>query len=111
MGRAQTTLTYLTPHQIVESVELFFKETAKEEVTPEEWEMLQLAREGLLARDVLMPVLAELSALKKIKDTEGKTPEYLKRQPKAWKKAEGAINQWLALRTLRPQTQSSPLVT
>ena len=33
-------------------------------------------------------ILAELVALKHIKDTQGKTPEYLERQPKAWEKAE-----------------------
>ena len=32
-------------------------------------------------------ILAELVALKHIKDTQGKTPEYLERQPKAWEDA------------------------
>jgi rRNA-processing protein FCF1 len=33
-------------------------------------------------------ILAELVALKHIKDTQGKTPEYLERQLKAWEKAK-----------------------
>ena len=39
----------------------------------------------------LLEDLSELVRLKTIKDTDGKTPEYLDRQPKAWEQARAAI--------------------
>jgi hypothetical protein len=39
----------------------------------------------------LREALAELVELKRIKDTQGKTEEYLRRQPKAWEAASNSI--------------------
>lgn len=36
-------------------------------------------------------ILQELVELRQIKTTQGKTPEYLERQPKAWARAEEAV--------------------
>jgi len=38
--------------------------------------------------------LSELIELKRIKDTEGKTDDYLERQPKAWHAAEQSLDLW-----------------
>lgn len=53
---------------------------------------LQEAKEILTSeKAALAQALEELCELKIIKDREGKTPEYLKRQPKAWIAANQAI--------------------
>lgn len=41
--------------------------------------------------DEAVRVIDELVALKHIKDTQGKTAEYLRRQPIAWKEAQAFI--------------------
>lgn len=41
--------------------------------------------------DSLMDILSELVELRHIKTTQGKTPEYLERQLKAWARAEEAV--------------------
>lgn len=94
-------LPTLEPKEVIACVEDFFKFMAKDKVTEEEKLMLQLAKEGLLAREKLIPAITELVTLKRIKGQEGKTPEYEKRQPIAWKEADEALRQWLALRTGR----------
>ncbi|MDV4010016.1 hypothetical protein CMT57_09265 [Elizabethkingia anophelis] len=40
----------------------------------------------------MLSLLEELISLKHLKDTDGKTPYYLERQPKAWEKAKNLIN-------------------
>lgn len=40
----------------------------------------------------MLSMLEELVSLKHLKDTDGKTPYYLERQPKAWEKAKQLIN-------------------
>ncbi|MCT4190249.1 hypothetical protein HZP50_07055 [Elizabethkingia anophelis] len=40
----------------------------------------------------MLSLLRELISLKHLKDTDGKTPYYLERQPKAWEKAKNLIN-------------------
>ncbi|OPC51497.1 hypothetical protein BAY06_03985 [Elizabethkingia anophelis] len=40
----------------------------------------------------MLSLLEELISLKHLKDTDGKTPYYLERQPKAWEKAKQLIN-------------------
>jgi hypothetical protein len=42
----------------------------------------------------LASALTELVELKQIKGTQGKTPEYLERQPKAWERAKQLVETW-----------------
>ena len=39
----------------------------------------------------MIEMLEELVELKRIKDLDGKTPDYLQRQPKAWEKAKSLL--------------------
>lgn len=41
--------------------------------------------------DEMIEMLEELVELKRIKDLDGKTPDYLQRQPKAWDKAKSLL--------------------
>ena len=60
-------------------------------VTPEE--QLKLAAYNVVIKNnqELRAIIRELLTLKWYKDTFGKTPEYLERQPKAWEKAMEAV--------------------
>ena len=46
---------------------------------------------GTVRTELLEGIIRELLTLKWHKDTFGKTPEYLERQPKAWEKAMEAV--------------------
>ena len=57
-------------------------------MTPEEIMTLEHCK---VRTELLEGIIRELLTLKWHKDTFGKTPEYLERQPKAWEKAMEAV--------------------
>jgi len=55
-------------------------------------EMLGHNETLMMERDALAQALEELCRLKIIKDSDGKTSDYLERQPKAWVAANQVLN-------------------
>ena len=75
------------------NVRIFYNKKYLNDYEPnyEEDEFEYFLEESPDREDEMIEMLEELVELKRIKDLDGKTPDYLQRQPKAWDKAKSLL--------------------